>query len=233
MNNSEENSVPIIISVGGSLIVPNAIDVEFLRTFKDIILKHIGNGKRFVIICGGGKTARHYQDAAREVKSLTADDLDWLGIHSTRLNGHLVRTIFHDHAHPEIVKNPHEDVRFRESILVDAGWKPGFSTDYDAILLARNLDAKKMVNLSNINYVYDKDPNKFDDAKPLRNITWQEFRKLIPSEWSPGLSSPFDPVASKLADEIKMEVAIINGKNLNELDNYLSDRDFTGTKITS
>src|SRR3989344_5917876 len=189
---NENRSLPIIISVGGSLIVPGSIDTVFLSNFKKIIEKHIKNGFRFVIITGGGKTARHYQDAVREVTSLTSEDVDWIGIHSTRLNAHLMRSIFHEHAHPRMIKNPHEDVYFKEKILVVGGWKPGFSTDYDAVLIARNLGAKKLINLSNIDYVYDKDPKKHPDAKPLHEISWKEFRKLIPKEWSPRLSSPFD-----------------------------------------
>ncbi|MEO8637586.1 MAG: UMP kinase [Candidatus Taylorbacteria bacterium] len=229
---SKKNGLPIIVSVGGSLIVPDGIDTHFLSTFKDIIVKHIKRGHRFIIISGGGKTARNYQDAVRAVTSLTIEDVDWIGIHSTRLNAHLMRSIFHTYSHPRVIKNPHEDLLFREKILVAGGWKPGFSTDYDAVLLARNIGAKKIINLSNIDYVYNKDPRKYKNAIPLPTLTWGEFRKLIPKKWSPGLSSPFDPVASKLAQELGIEVAIVNGQKIHELDNYLSGKKFMGTKIS-
>ena len=133
---------PVIISLGGSLIVPNGgIDTAFLKRFKTIILKRVAKGGRFVIICGGGATARHYQKAARMLGGLTREDVDWIGIHATRLNGHLLRTVFQRHAHPTVIKNPNAPPRFREPLLIAAGWKPGWSTDYDAVLLASALGA--------------------------------------------------------------------------------------------
>jgi uridylate kinase len=89
-----------------------------------------------------------------------------------------------------------------------------------------------LVNLSNIDYVYDKDPRKYPDAKKIEKISWQEFRKLIPDTWSPGLSSPFDPVAAKEAETLNLEVVIINGTKLSELSNYLDNKPFVGTVIS-
>ena len=217
--------------MGGSLIVPNEINAEWINGFKKIIEKHISKGYKFIIITGGGKTARNYQDAAKKITKLTRDDLDWLGIHATRINAHFIRTIFRNHAYPKIIKNPNEKIIFKEKILIAAGWKPGFSTDYDAVLIAKNFKIKKLVNLSNIDYVYDKDPNKFKDARKIENISWKEFRKIVGDKWDPGLNSPFDPVASKEAEKLKMEVAIINGNNLGNFEKYLGEYDFVGSVI--
>ena len=97
----------IVMSVGGSLIVPDAIDTDFLTRLKALIERQTAErSRRFVIICGGGKTARRYQEAASAVSTLTVDDLDWLGVHATRLNGHLMRTIFREIAHPVMITNP-------------------------------------------------------------------------------------------------------------------------------
>ncbi len=221
----------VIISLGGSLIVPDEIDINFLKEFKKIILKHVNRGRRFVIITGGGKTCRKYQAAANSVTKLTLEDMDWLGIHVTRLNAHLLRSIFHKEAHPRIIKNPTENIHFNEKILIAAGWKPGCSTDYDAVLFAKNLGIKKLANLSNIDYAYDKDPKKFKDATPISDIKWKEFRKILPKKWDPGLNSPFDPIASKVAQKLDMEVAILNGKNLENFEKYLDGKTFIGTKI--
>ena len=114
----------IIISVGGSLIVPDAIDVSFLKSLRELVLSKLPE-YRFVIITGGGKTCRNYQAAAEAVVATPSDDLDWLGIHSTRLNGHLLRTIFRKEAHPRIITNPHEDIHFDEDVLIAAGYRPG------------------------------------------------------------------------------------------------------------
>ena len=96
--------LPIVISVGGSLIAPGGIDTNFLRQFRRLILGQIKKGKRFILIVGGGKIARIYQKSARQVAKLTDEDLDWLGIHATRLNAHLLRTIFRDFAFPQIIR---------------------------------------------------------------------------------------------------------------------------------
>jgi uridylate kinase len=222
----------VVVSVGGSLIVPDEIDTTFLTNFRELILKETGNGLSFFIITGGGKLARRYQEAAQEVHgSLDREDLDWLGIHSTRLNAHLFRTLFAEQAQARIVKNPTRRVAGRSNIIIGAGWKPGWSTDYCAVMAAKQLGAKKLVNLSNIDYVYDKDPRKFSDAVKIEKTNWADFRKLIPDHWDPGLSSPFDPIAAKEAESLGLEVAIINGKKLNEFENYLSGKEFVGSII--
>lgn len=226
----------IVVSLGGSLIVPDEIDWGFVRNFKKIIKKQITKGSRFIIITGGGKLARRYQDAAVNVtKKLTDDDRDWLGIHATRMNAHFIRTIFRADAHPVINKNPNdlEDFfNFKENILVAAGWRPGFSTDYDAVVLGEYFGVKKIINMSNIDYVCDKDPRKFPDAKKLKNISWADFRKMVGDKWDPGMNAPFDPIASKLADKAEMEVVILNGKKLKNMENCLEGKKFNGTVIS-
>ena len=221
----------IVISLGGSLIAPNEVDWKFLSKFKDLILKFIKNKYRFIIITGGGHTARRYQTAVVKVGVMNSEDRDWIGIHSTRLNAHLLRTIFRKYAHPRINKNPYEKFDFREKILIGAGWKPGFSTDLDAVILAKEYGAKTLINLSNIDYVYTKDPRKFSSAKKIKEISWKDFRKIVGDKWDPGLNAPFDPVASKMAEELKMEVVIMNGKKLKNFENYVSGRKFQGTVI--
>jgi uridylate kinase len=223
----------VVVSVGGSLIVPDEIDTTFLTSFRELILKKIGDDLSFFIITGGGRTARRYQDAAHAVRGdLDREDLDWLGIHSTRLNAHLMRSLFSEQAQARIVKNPTRRVADRSQVIIGAGWKPGWSTDYCAVLAAKKLGAKKLVNLSNIDYVYTKDPKKFTDAVKIETSTWADFRKLIPDHWDPGLSSPFDPIAAKEAELLGLEVAVINGKKLGEFENYLSGKPFAGTIIS-
>ncbi len=226
-------SETIIISLGGSVLAPNQIDIDFLKRFRQLILNFVHKGSRFVIICGGGKTAREYQNAARHVVNAVAEDLDWLGIHATRLNAHLMRTIFRGLAHAKVIKNPNEKIKLKESerVVVAAGWKPGRSTDYIAVLLAKNLGARTIINITNTDYVYDKDPSKFGDAKPLHQTSWNDFRKLIGvSRWSPGLNTPFDPVAAKAAEKQKLKVVVM-GKDLDNIEGFLTGKEFRGTVI--
>jgi len=221
---------PIIISLGGSLIVPEEIDIEFLKKFKQLILKHVKKGKRFAIITGGGKICRKYQKAAADISDLNSWDSDYLGIHVTRLNAHLMRTIFKKYSHPQVIKNPRKKINFTKKILIGAGWKPGCSTDYDAVLLAEKLKANIIINLTNVEYVYDRDPKYHKNATKIEKISWRDFRKIVGNKWNPGLNAPFDPVASKKAQELKLKV-IITASSLKNLDNIFNGKRFKGTVI--
>lgn len=212
------------------MIVPSEIDVNFLKKFKQMILKFTKN-KKFIIICGGGRTCRKYQEAAGKVTKLEHEDLDWLGIHATRLNAHLMRTIFRDYAYSRIIKNPDEKIDLDKPILIAAGYKPGSSTDYDAVLLAKNFGVKTLINLTDMNYVYDKDPDKYKNAKPFKRMRWKDYRKISGSVWNPGLSLPFDPVAAKEAQKSNLKVVIMNGRNIRNLENFLKGKGFEGTVI--
>lgn len=226
----------IVISLGGSLIVPEEIDTKFVKDFRKLIISYIKKGYKFILITGGGKTARKYIEASVSVgnSAVTSDDKDWLGIHATRMNAHFMRTVFRQHAHPRINTNPHdlEDFyNFKESVLVAAGWRPGFSTDYDAVILAKYMDIKQIINLSNIDYVCTKDPRKFPDAKKIEKISWKDFRKIVGEKWDPGMNAPFDPIASKIAQEEGIEVAIMNGRDIANVQNYFEGKKFKGTVI--
>ncbi len=225
----------IIMSVGGSLIVPGDIDTAFLASLKDFVTDQTTNhGRRFIMIAGGGRTARNYQVAAGAVTDLTSDDLDWMGIHATRLNGHLLRTIFRDIAHPEMITNPDDvqDITGAPKVIIASGYRPGCSTDLRAVQIATLVGATKVINLSNIDYVYTADPRTNPDAVKIETSSWADFRALIPADWDPGMSAPFDPIAAKKADESGIEVAIINGLKPEALGNYLAGEEFIGTLIS-
>lgn len=235
MHTDMTNLETIVMSVGGSLIVPGQIDTVFLANLKTFIDTQTSeHARRFIIIAGGGRTARNYQEAAATVSNLNAEDLDWMGIHATRLNGHLLRTVFRDSAHRVMVTNPDEilDVPKSEKVVIAAGYRPGSSTDLRAVQIAEKLGATKVINLSNIDYVYTADPRTNPEATKIENISWTDFRALIPSEWDPGLSSPFDPIAAKVAERDNIEVAIINGERLEEVVKYLEHQTFIGTRIS-
>ncbi len=226
----------IIISVGGSLIVPNGgIATEFLTKLNTFIRSELAKDtkRQFFLIIGGGATARHFIDAGREVvgHELTHEDMDWLGVHGTTLNAHLVRTIFRDIAHHKLIR--HYDIirKVTESVVVASGWKPGWSTDYCATLLCEDYGVKTVLNLSNIEQVYDKDPKKFPDAKPYKKITWDGFRQLVGDKWIPGMNAPFDPIAAKKAQELGIKVVVMSGADLKNVSEYLDNKPFVGTVI--
>ena len=226
---------PIVLSVGGSLLVPNGgVDTTFLSTLNEFVRKHVAQGRRFFMVIGGGKLARTYRDAGKEVVgTLTEDDLDWLGIHATRMNAHLVRTVFQDIAHPRIIENYDNKLSdWSEPVVIGAGWKPGWSTDYCAVLLARDYDVKRIVNMSNIDWVYDSDPRTNPNAKKLERVRWSEMAAIVGTKWSPGKNTPFDPIAAQLAAKHSLTVIVANGSNFENLDKIVSDKEsFEGTVI--
>jgi len=223
---------PIVLSVGGSIVVPKTgIDAGFLEKFRQLIQSSIKAGERFIIVVGGGHTAREYQKAASAVTKLDPEDVDWIGIHATRLNAHLLRSVFRSQANPHVAKDPTKRLAWHEPVLVAAGWKPGWSTDYVAVRLAKRYGAKRVINLTNIDAVYDRDPSRFDDAEPFDRIAWKDFRKIVGDKWSPGANAPFDPVASRLAQKWGMEVVISSGRDLANVKAILTRKKFRGTVI--
>lgn len=221
----------IIISLGGSLIHPDKLDLDFIKKFKHLIEEYIKKDFTFVIVCGGGKICREYQKAADDIRLLDNEEKDWLGIEVTKLNAHFIKGTFNkEDVYEHVLINPTIPLNTNKKIIVCSGYKPGCSTDYDAVLLAENLKADTIINMSNITHVCDCDPKHNRDAKKLCSISWKEYRSLIGDTWSPGLNTPFDPIASKKAEELGLKVIII-GKDLDNLKNLLDDKSFEGTEI--
>jgi uridylate kinase len=228
-----ENIKTTVISFGGSIVAPDGVDTDFLRDFVKLIRGFIDEDplRRFIIVVGGGGPARKWQNAYREVAAVINEEADWIGIMATRLNAQLVKAVMGDLCTQDVVTNPTEVDPLTGRVLVAAGWKPGFSTDYDAVLLAERFRADAVINLSNIEKVYTADPRTNPDAKPIDKISWADFRALIGDEWVPGKNVPFDPVASRHAAKIGIKVICAAGKNLENLKKILRGEGFMGTEI--
>lgn len=223
-----------VISLGGSIVAPSTPDIEFLEKFHSAILTWLtkSNDNRIIFIVGGGAPARAWQEAYRKVSKSSDSNLqDWIGIMATRLNAQLVKAIFAEQCPHEVVTNPEAITIFAGKVLVAAGWKPGFSTDYDAVLLAGRFSADCVINLSNIEKVYTADPKKDPSAKPIDIISWKEYRAMVGDTWEPGKNTPFDPIAAKSAEAMHLKVICAGGRNIENLLNILDDKPFTGSVI--
>lgn len=232
-----------IVSLGGSIVVPNDVDVDFVSDFFNLIVEYITyHDYRFILVVGGGAPARVYQQAYKDFLHLQSEEFgvqedfdaqDRIGIMATHLNATFIKEVFGKLAVDTIVTNPEdEDIEFDKPVLVGAGWKPGFSTDLDAVMLAQRFDADTVINLSNIAQIYTADPNSDPSATPLDHITWDDMISMVGDTWSPGMHAPFDPIACKLASDLGLEVIVAFGRDIDNLRNILDEKSFFGTKIS-
>ncbi len=227
-----------VLSLGGSLFFgkDGSINEEFLLQFRDFVEKRVKSGETFVIVCGGGEPARKYRDLAQKLNpGITKDRLDQIGIEITRLNALLLQSLFKEEAYSGIINELTEGIELVGScmIFIGAGSTPGHSTDTVAVRLAKKFGVSKVLNLTNVDRVFTKDPKKDATAEPIEKTTWQQLRELgiIDGQWLPGLNFPFDPVAAREAAESKIEVVVANGNNLQNLENIMGGKQFVGTTI--
>ena len=89
-----------VLSVGGSIVVPEKPDTEFLTAFIKMIKEWLAedSSRKLILVVGGGAPARVYQNAYAEVSSKVGvdsanDAADWIGIMATRLNAQFSNTI--------------------------------------------------------------------------------------------------------------------------------------------
>lgn len=223
-----------VISLGGSIVAPDTPDLNFLASFAALVRSWLAedNARKLILVVGGGGPARAYQSAYRSVCSTCDNDqADWIGIMATRLNAQLLKATFADICPADVVYDPTKVDVFTGKIIVAAGWKPGFSTDNDAVLLAERFSATTVINLSNIEKVYTDDPRANPEAKPIDTISWTDFRAIIGDEWIPGKNVPFDPIASIHAQKAGISVVCAAGANIENIRAILDGKKFVGTVI--
>jgi uridylate kinase len=223
-----------VISVGGSIVVPDGVDVEFLSSFVASLRLRLERhpDTRLALVVGGGSTARSYQQAAREIDpQADSASLDEIGIAATRVNAQVVRTAFGSLCEDPVFTDPTTVRSITGRVLVGGGWKPGFSTDNVTVRLAEALGAATVINLSNIRQIYTADPKLDPSATALETISWDELLRIVGDEWVPGKNTPFDPVATRRAAELGMTVIAADGRDLPNLEALLDGRPFVGTTI--
>jgi len=223
-----------VLDFGGSIVAPDEVDTAFINRFREFLTKWLKEDKnnKAIIVIGGGAPARKYQQAYREIVSESDNnEQDWIGITATRLNAQLIKAVFSEYCPQDVVTDPTAPESFDGQVMVAAGWKPGWSTDYDAVILAEKFGADTVYNLSNIAKVYTDDPKKDPDATPLDYISWEDYKIMAGDEWTPGKNVPFDPVATKKAAEMNLKVIAAAGNDLENLQKIFDGEEFVGTVI--
>jgi uridylate kinase len=202
-----------VIALGGSIMCPDEINTAYLKRFSLFIKKQVKKRNRFVIIAGGGRTARKYQKAAKKL-NVSSVDQDWIGIKATELNAELLRSIIKSRA-----------------VSIEGGSIPGGSTDWQAVKRAAALNVKQVLLLGKPDYVYTADFEKDKRAKPIESLTFKEYFKIATSKWEPGLSVPVDPTAARLAQIKGIKIIVASGSDLKNLGKILDNKKFKGTTV--
>lgn len=224
----------IVISLGGSMIIPDKINFKALRNFKKVLKK---NNKRykFVVVCGGGSTAREYISGLENEKLVKKRfHQGLLGIASTRLNARFMTYFFGNDANkgiPHDMKEVKNMLRIYDIVFCGAlRYAKDETSDGTSAKLARFFNTR-FINLTNVLGLYDKNPKKYKNAKFIPEITWKEFNELANKmKFSPGQHFVLDQSASRIILKYKIPTYIL-GENFKELDKLLNNKKFKGTII--
>jgi uridylate kinase len=221
----------IVISLGGSLIIPDEINVSFLKNFKKTILKNSRKYK-FIIVCGGGSTARKYISVLED-KSLNEKAL--AGIRATRANAKLMMQFFGKIANDKLplsMKDVKDNLRKNKFVICGAlRFAPKSTTDGTAAKLAGYLGTN-FINITNVDGLYTSNPKTNKSARFIPEISWKDFYEIAKKiKFRAGQHFVLDQKAATLIKKKKIKTYII-GKNLRNLDNVLNGKKFKGTIIS-
>ncbi|MDP3986652.1 MAG: UMP kinase [Nanoarchaeota archaeon] len=222
----------VVLSLGGSLIIPDDIDTKFLKSFKKTIFKHTKTHK-FVIVCGGGSIARKY------ISALKSEGLDeklqsFSGISATRMNARFVSYFFNknpEYGIPHDLESLKSNLKKHDIVFCGAlEYKPKQTSDSASAEVAKELKTF-FINLTDVPGLYTKNPKKHKDAKIISRISWKEFDKMAnASKFQPGQHFVLDQTASKIIMKHKIPTYIL-GQDMRQLENVLKNKEFKGTLI--
>ena len=219
----------IVISLGGSVVLSEDIDISFFKKLTNLLKKFTNQYKIFLVI-GGGKTARTYIKMGRQL-SFSEEHLDKIGIDITRINAKMLTNII-GISNEEIPHTTDEAKKIAKKIVVMGGTTPGHSTDMVGAELAEKTNASKYIIATNVDGVYDTDPNEYDDAKQLKEISIDELIDKYGTKWeTAGKNMVIDGPALGIIKKAKILTVVLNGKKLEELEKAMSNQPFNGTII--
>lgn len=222
----------VVLSVGGSCINPDGIpDIKFVTDLAKLLKKSPHN---FGILTGGGKAARIYAEAARKLGA-SEFDADEVAILSTRQNAMLLLNAVKDIAYPVILHdfNDARKAATLSRIVIMGGTIPGITTDTDAALFAEAIGAHRLVNISNVSGIYDRDPKKDPKAKKYDTMYFDELVAIASEadKRKAGTNFVFDILACKLVARSKIETHFVS-KDIEEIKKAINGRKHSGTVVT-
>lgn len=220
----------IVIAIGGSILLKE-YDYQKFQEYSEI-LKLLSNEHELFVVVGGGKPARDYINVIRDLNGGEAQ-CDDIGIEVTRINAKLLLTALGDYAYQRVPHNFQEALEFSASgkIIVMGGTEPAHSTDAVSAILAEYIHADKLINLTSVDGMYNKDPNKYEDAELIKEITASEMMEFISGkDTKAGTYEFFDMTAIQMIKRSSIETVIANGYTPENLTKVINGEDI-GTKI--
>ena len=198
----------IVIKLSGRIF--SVDNVKALKDYARFFVK-ISKVCQPVVVAGGGNIARHYINHAR---SSGADEssLDELGIEISRLNAKLlIYALKHKaYPHPPITLQEIRHAVDSGLIVIVGGLHPGQSTNGTAALIAEKIEATQFLNATDVDGVYDLDPNKYKKAKKFRRIELKTLRNMLIHEDSvAGGYDLMDILALKIIERSKIKTRIL------------------------
>ncbi len=219
----------VVISIGGSVLFPEDIDETYFKKLKNLF-ENLSKKYKIFLIVGGGKTARKYIKLGRTI-GLNEIKLDEIGIEITRINAKILTNLI-DNANKKIPITTDEAKKMTNEIIIMGGTTPGHSTDTVGAELAHKIHASKFIVATNVDGVYEKDPNEFSNAKKYNEITIDKLIKKYGTKWeSAGKNMVIDGPALGIIKKGKISTFVLNGKNLDNLEKAITNQKFNGTII--
>jgi uridylate kinase len=220
----------IVISIGGSVILSEEADVPFFRKLASL-LKKISKQYKIFVVVGGGNVAREYIKLGRDLR-FDEKILDSIGIYVTRVNAKILTNIIEE-SNKDIPSTTSGAIDIDKPIVIMGGTTPGHSTDMVGAELAEKTDANLLIIATNVDGIYDKDPNKFPNAKQLKEVKIDQLIERYGIKWkSAGKNVVIDGPALEIIKRAELATYVVNGKRLDQLEKTLTDQSFDGTKIT-
>ena len=220
----------IVVAIGGSILIKDHDSSRFKEYSK--LLKELAQEHEILVVVGGGKPAREYISVVRDLGAGEAQ-YDDIGIEVTRINAKLLLSALGDAAYQRVPHNFQEALEFASSgkIIVMGGTEPAHSTDAVSAILAEYVNADKLINLTSVDGMYTKDPNKYDDAELIHEITASDLLDFLnDKDMKAGTYEFFDTTAVQMIKRSKLDTVIANGFEPENLIKVINGENI-GTKI--
>jgi len=222
----------VVISLGGSIIIPDDRDGAFLSSFASM-LRPLAADLELYVVCGGGKIARYYIVTGRELGG-SEKQLDEMGIDVTRINARLLQLALGDLAHGRVPHTVEETASQggKGKVSVMGGTTPGHTTDAVSAALAEKVGASRIVNATSVDGVYSADPRKIKDCVKFDRLTFQQLDDMMnKGKHGAGASHIFDPLGAEIVKRCRIPILVVDGRDLDDMRSAILGQKIKGTVI--